>query len=160
MEAWRRKALVDMAKVKRGEYYYLGSNLHVKNERAYYAKGGNIVLQMLGARVAMERRKKLVQMKLLLHLLMQGRPMTDYVFSQKRFVNLNVSYLPSKHWSEWAGWQIVEMKGRLSVKRLGPIWPRLTTPLLQQMRQLLSMALLGFLCIFMYAKISCEFPFS
>ena len=30
---------MDMTKVKRGEYYYLGSNLHVKKEHVYYAKG-------------------------------------------------------------------------------------------------------------------------
>ena len=82
----------------------------------------------------MERWKKLVQMKFLLHLLMQGWPMTDYIFAQKRFVNLNISYLSYKHWNERAGWQIVEVMGRLSVKRLGPIWPRLIISLLQQMR--------------------------
>jgi hypothetical protein len=29
----RRRALVDIGKVKRGEFYYLGTNQHVKNER-------------------------------------------------------------------------------------------------------------------------------
>ena len=63
---------MDMAKVKKGEYYYLGSNQHVKNEHVYHAKGGETILKKLEAGVVMERHKKLVQMKLLLHLLMQS----------------------------------------------------------------------------------------
>jgi hypothetical protein len=93
----RRKALVDMAKVKRGEYYYLGSNQHVKNKRVYYAKGGETILQKLEAGVVLERRKKLVQMKVLLHLLIQGQPMTDYVSAKKLFADLNVPHMPCKH---------------------------------------------------------------
>jgi hypothetical protein len=104
---------VDMAKVKRGEYYYLGSNQHVKNERVYYAKGGETILQKLEARVVLERRKKLVQMKLLLHLLMQGRPMTDYVSAEKLFADLNVPHMPRKHWSEGAGWQMADAMARV-----------------------------------------------
>jgi hypothetical protein len=51
----------------------------------YYAKGGGTILQKLGAGVVIERHKKLLQMKLLLHLLMQGRPMSDYVTVQQLF---------------------------------------------------------------------------
>jgi hypothetical protein len=109
----RRKALVDMAKVKRGEYYYLGSNQHVKNERVYYAKGGETILQKLEARVVWERRKKLVQMKLLLHLLMQGRPMTDYVSAEKLFADLNMPHMPRKHWNEGAGWQMADAMAKI-----------------------------------------------
>jgi hypothetical protein len=45
--AGRRKAAVDMGKVKRGKYYYLGSNQHVKYERVFFAKGGLIVAMKL-----------------------------------------------------------------------------------------------------------------
>jgi hypothetical protein len=38
--ACRRKATMDMGKVKRREYFYMGSNQHVKNERVFFAKGG------------------------------------------------------------------------------------------------------------------------
>lgn len=74
--ARRRKALVDMAKVKKGEYYYLGSNQHVKNKRVYHAKEEEIILKKLEAGIVMERCKKLVQMKILLHLLF-ARPAND-----------------------------------------------------------------------------------
>jgi hypothetical protein len=74
-----------MAKVKKGEYYYLGSNQHVKNERIYYAKDGETILQKMGAGIVIEWHRKLVQMKLLLHLLIQGRPMSDYVSIQQLF---------------------------------------------------------------------------
>jgi hypothetical protein len=109
----RRRALVDMAKVKRGEYYYLGSNQHVKNERVYYSKGGDTIVQKLGAGVVIERRKKLVQMKLLLHLLMQGHPMTDYVSAEQLFQDLNVPHHPRKHWSEGSGWEIAEAMAKV-----------------------------------------------
>jgi hypothetical protein len=36
----RRRALVDMKKVRHGQYYYLSSNQHVKNKRIYFSKGG------------------------------------------------------------------------------------------------------------------------
>jgi hypothetical protein len=42
--AGRRKALVDMGKVRRGEHYYLGTNQHVKNERVFFAKGGQTII--------------------------------------------------------------------------------------------------------------------
>jgi hypothetical protein len=58
----------------------------------YYAKGGDTIMQKLGAGVVIERSKKLVQMKLLLHLLMQGRPMSDYVSAQQFFEDLNVPH--------------------------------------------------------------------
>jgi hypothetical protein len=41
-------AVVDMGKVKHEEYFYLGSNQHVKNERVFFAKGGQtIVMKVL-----------------------------------------------------------------------------------------------------------------
>lgn len=83
-----------MEKVKRGEYYYMELNQHIKNKHVYYAKGGDTILQKLGIGVVIERRKKLVQMKLLLHLFIQGRPMCDYVSAQQLFLDLNVPHQP------------------------------------------------------------------
>jgi hypothetical protein len=45
--AGRRKALADIGKMKHGEFYYLGTNQHVKNERIFYAKGGYLIVQKL-----------------------------------------------------------------------------------------------------------------
>ena len=81
-----------MTNVKRDEYYYLGSNQNVQRKYKYYAKVSNTILQKLSARVMIERRKKLVQMKLPLHLLMQGRPICNYVFAQQLFLDLNIPH--------------------------------------------------------------------
>ena len=40
--AGRRRALADMGKVRRGEYYYLGTNQHVKNERVFLPRVGRL----------------------------------------------------------------------------------------------------------------------
>jgi hypothetical protein len=55
--AGRRRAAVDMGKVKRGEYFYLGNNQYVKNERVYFAKGGPIVIMKLMAGGTKERHQ-------------------------------------------------------------------------------------------------------
>ena len=36
----KRMSTANMDKIKRSEYFYLGNNKHVKNERVYFAKGG------------------------------------------------------------------------------------------------------------------------
>jgi hypothetical protein len=43
--AGRRRTLADIGKVKRGEFYYLAINQHIKNERIFYAKGGDSIVQ-------------------------------------------------------------------------------------------------------------------
>ena len=40
----RRRAVVDIEKVRRGEYYYVGTNQHVKDERVFFAKGFQTVI--------------------------------------------------------------------------------------------------------------------
>jgi hypothetical protein len=55
--AGRRRATADMGKIKRGEYFYLGNNQHVKNERVYFAKGGETIVTKVLAGVTKERRK-------------------------------------------------------------------------------------------------------
>jgi hypothetical protein len=44
---------------------------------------------------------------------MQGRPMTDYVFAEQLFQDLNVPHYPKKHWSEGSGWEIVEAMAKV-----------------------------------------------
>ena len=54
----RRKAVVDMEKVKRDKYYYLGSNQYIKNERVFFAKGSPTMVMKLmvgGLRSGAER---------------------------------------------------------------------------------------------------------
>jgi hypothetical protein len=51
----RKKATVDMGKMKRGEHFYLGNNQHVKNERVFFAKGGQTIVTNVLAGVTKER---------------------------------------------------------------------------------------------------------
>jgi hypothetical protein len=80
--ASRRRALVDMGKVWRGEHYYLGSNQHVKNEWIYFTKGGQTIVQRVMQGVTKERKRKVLQLKALFHVLSQGRPMADITAMQ------------------------------------------------------------------------------
>ena len=70
----------------------------MKNEKIYFARGGGtIVLQQLAMGVVQERRKKLVQFRLLFHLLSIGRPMTDFSNLKELFQQLEVPECPKKH---------------------------------------------------------------
>ena len=39
--------LVNVEKVKKGDFYFLSSKVHVKNEKIYFSCGGDIVLQQV-----------------------------------------------------------------------------------------------------------------
>ena len=91
--AGRRKALVDIWKVRRGEHYNLGTNQQVKNERVFFAKGGQTVITKVLAGISKERRRKLVQFRCCLEILQQGRPIADYSAMQDLPTHLNVSFL-------------------------------------------------------------------
>jgi hypothetical protein len=61
--AGRQRVLVDMGKVKHGEFYNLGINQLAKNKKIFYAKGGDSMVQKLAVGVVQEWRKKMVQFK-------------------------------------------------------------------------------------------------
>jgi hypothetical protein len=107
--AGRRKALCDSAKVKKGKYYYLGHNQHIKNEGIYYARAGESILDKIAAGLTQERKKKMVQFRTMFHLLTLGRPMCNYTACQDLYNALNVLHQPRKHWSEPAGWEIAHV---------------------------------------------------
>jgi hypothetical protein len=48
--AGQRRVLDDIGKVKCGEFYYFGTNQHVNNERIFYSKGGDLIVQKLAVR--------------------------------------------------------------------------------------------------------------
>jgi hypothetical protein len=57
----RRKALCDSMKLKKGEYYYLGQNQHIKNEQIYYTRAGESILDKVVVGFIQDRKKKMVQ---------------------------------------------------------------------------------------------------
>ena len=95
--AGRRRALVNVGKVKKGNFYFLSTNVHVKNERIYFSRGGDTVLQQVAQGVVQERKRKEVQFRLLFHVFSLGRPMTDFAASKVLFQQLNVPNFPLKH---------------------------------------------------------------
>jgi hypothetical protein len=58
--------------------------------------------------VVQERRKKLVQFRLLFHLLSIGRPMMDFSNSRELLQQLEVPECPKKYWSKGSNWQMAE----------------------------------------------------
>lgn len=101
--AMRRRATTDIGKVKRSEYFYLGNNQHVKNERIFFVKGGETILTKVMAGVKKERRLKEMQMRCLFHVLQQGWRMADFTAMRELLVNLMVPEIPRKHWSQPCG---------------------------------------------------------
>jgi hypothetical protein len=95
--AGRRKALCNSAKLKKGEYYYLGQNQHIKNKQIYYARAGESILDKVAAGFTQERKKKMVQFRTMFHLLKLGCPMHDYSACQELYNALNVPHQPRKH---------------------------------------------------------------
>jgi hypothetical protein len=114
----RKRALANFGNVRKGEFYFLSTNQYVKNEKIYFARGGGVtVLQQLATGVVQERRKKLVQFRLLFHLLSIGRPMTDFSNSRELLQQLEVPECLKKHWSEGSGWQMVEIMANVVSER-------------------------------------------
>jgi hypothetical protein len=94
-----------MGKIKRGEYFYLRNNQHVKNERVYFAKGDETIVTKVLVGVTKERRLKVMQMRCMFHVLSQGRPMADFTAMRKLLLNLMLPNIPKKYWSQPSGWQ-------------------------------------------------------
>jgi hypothetical protein len=76
----------------------------VKNERVFFAKGGQTIIQQVLKGITKERKCKTMQMKCVFHVMTQGWPMADFSAMQDVLVQLNVADLPKRHWGELAGW--------------------------------------------------------
>lgn len=107
----RRKATNSFGKVESGQYYFLSNNAHVKNEKIYFARLGNSgesVLQQVVCGTVKERQRKLVQFRVVLWLLMQGRPLSDFEDMRELLQLLSVPEFPKKHWSVPVGWDMAD----------------------------------------------------
>ncbi len=66
----RCKTLVSMLNIKVREHYFLKTNAHVANEKLYFVKGLETMLQQVVEGVKLkDMKKKIVQFALLFHLL-------------------------------------------------------------------------------------------
>jgi len=107
----RRKATTSFGKVKAGDYYFLSNNVHVRNEKIFFArsgKAGDTVVQQVAQGAIRERKRKMVQFRGILWLLMQGRPLAQYEMMKDLFELLGVPDLPKKHWSSMVGWEMAD----------------------------------------------------
>jgi hypothetical protein len=105
------KAVTTTERVKKGKFYYVSTNQHIKNERVYYARRGAVgetIIQQVAYGTMRERRCKLVQFQIVFWLLEHGRPMNDYEAIQELMAQLEVSECPQCHWSVGAGWEMAE----------------------------------------------------
>jgi hypothetical protein len=97
--------------VKKGEFYYLSTNQHIKNERVYFARRGAVgdtIIQQVVRGAIRERRHKLVQFRIIFWLLTHGRPMNNYEAVQELMAQLGVPECPQRHWSVGAGWEMAD----------------------------------------------------
>jgi len=109
--AGRRKAATSFGKIKAGEFYFLSTNAHVRNEKIYFAKlgrAGQTVLEQVAEGTIRERKRKNVQFQAICWLLMQGRAITQYEHMRDLFDILGVPDFPKKHWSVSVGWEMAD----------------------------------------------------
>jgi len=98
-----RKTLVLMLDVKVGEHYFLKTTVDVANEKLYFGKGPKIMLQEVVEGVTwVDRKKKIMQLALLFHLLNRRCPINEYITMQILLLQLNVLDNPMKHWFDKA----------------------------------------------------------
>jgi hypothetical protein len=70
----RRKATTNFGKVVVGQYYFLSNNAHIKNEFFYFARNGkaaDTVVQQVAQGEVREHKRKLVQFRVVLWVLMR-----------------------------------------------------------------------------------------
>ncbi len=100
-----RKALVAMLGVKVRYHYSLKMNFHVANEKLYFYKGFEIMLNNSWCNSSWQYEKNCA-IFLKLHLFKHRHPMIDDIV-QKLFVQLNVLNNPMKHWLNGACWEMI-----------------------------------------------------
>jgi len=63
--------------------------------------------------IVIERKKKLIKFAFIFHLFSQGGSMTKYEKMQTLLVFVKVLNHPSKHWSDYVNWVIIESLHRV-----------------------------------------------
>jgi hypothetical protein len=110
-DSGRWKAVTVTRRVKKGKFYNLSTNQHIKNGLVYFARRGAVgetIIQQVQHGTMRERRRKLVQFQIVFWLLAHGRPMNDYEAVQELMAQLEVPEYPQCHWSVRAGWEMVD----------------------------------------------------
>ena len=107
--------------IKKGQKYVATSCRHLKNERLVASRGVRPIDEAM-QEVAGERARKRQQMGIIFHLLATGRPLVDYTALWPVLQFLHVPKLAKRHWSDSAGWMLVEcMYRQVEVKALEKI---------------------------------------
>ncbi len=89
--------------------YFNKNYVHAHNERIYTINDCAYILDQLQVDVPFEHRQKYVQFVVFFHLLIHGRPMTNYENLKDLFQLLKVKSVSKMHWSDTSGWGMVEV---------------------------------------------------
>jgi hypothetical protein len=93
--------------VKKGDKYVASNYRHLKNECTLASRGVRLINEAIQDMV----RKKAIkrqQMSMIFHLLSTGQPRVDYSDIQPMLQFLELPKLAKRHWSDGAGWMLVE----------------------------------------------------
>jgi hypothetical protein len=105
----RQKTKVLMLGVDARSLYFNKNYVHAHNERIYTINDCAYILDQLQVDVPFEHRQKYVQFVVFFHLLIHGRPMTNYENLKDLFQLLKVKSVSKMHWSDTSGWGMVEV---------------------------------------------------
>jgi hypothetical protein len=95
--------------VDAGSFYFNKNYVHAHNECIYTVNDCAFTLDQLQVDVPSEHKRKYVQFVVIFHLLIHGRPMTNYENLKDLFQLLKVKSVSKMHWSNASRWGMVEV---------------------------------------------------
>ena len=100
-----------------GEKYMDYNSTHNQNERLFAAIPTDTIQAQVAESTVRDRKKKWIQFVTLLHLLIRGRPITDYEQMYVLYETLKLKNNPHHHWSDCSGWEMAEAIERVVLKK-------------------------------------------
>ncbi len=94
---------------------------HAKNECMYFSIKKDTIANQICHGIIGERKKKLVKILICSHMLVEGKPMTDYESMSKLLHFLNVKNFPKTHCSNIVGWEMATCMHDLVVNKTKPL---------------------------------------
>ncbi len=98
------KAIVAMADVVVGEWFYYKDASHNKNESIYTRRRNELVLNLVQFGAHASSKKKLIQFVSIFHLLSQDQLMIKFKMLKDLYNLLRLKNNLRKHWTNISGW--------------------------------------------------------
>ncbi len=86
-----------------GEYYMNKNFVHAKSERLYVVVKKDSIFKQIYLAIVGRRKKKLMHFSKCFHMLVKGRPMTDFESMNKLLHFFDVKNFLKTHWSNTSG---------------------------------------------------------